>query len=77
MFRNYYIQVMCSLGKAEATDSRQHIQAMRQSFQKIYAGLLVFRVFFAIFGTGYIHPDEYFQNGEIMAGESLNGPIKP
>lgn len=41
-----------------------------QSFRGAYAGLLILRACFAIFGTGYIHPDEYFQNGEVTAGES-------
>ena len=35
---------------------------------RIYAALVVARVIFAFFGTGYIHPDEYFQNGEVVAG---------
>ena len=39
-----------------------------QSFRTTYAGLLIARACFAIFGTGYIHPDEYFQNGEVTAG---------
>ena len=39
-----------------------------QSFRRAYAGLLIVRVCFAVFGTGYIHPDEYFQNGEVTAG---------
>lgn len=34
-----------------------------------YAGLLIARAYFAMFGTGYIHPDEYFQNGEVTAGQ--------
>ena len=36
-----------------------------------YAGLVILRALFALYGTGYIHPDEYFQNGEAIAGMSL------
>jgi hypothetical protein len=39
-----------------------------QSFRTTYAGLLILRACFAVFGTGFIHPDEYFQNGEVTAG---------
>lgn len=42
-----------------------------RNFRITYAGLLIARLCFAIFGTGYIHPDEYFQNGEVTAGMSL------
>ncbi len=34
----------------------------------LYGFLILLRVVFAFFGTGYIHPDEYFQNGEVTAG---------
>ena len=37
----------------------------------IYLGLVFLRVCFALLGTGYIHPDEYFQNGEAIAGKML------
>jgi len=37
---------------------------------KTYVGLLIARILFALFGTGYIHPDEHFQNGEITAGSN-------
>ncbi|KAI0357731.1 hypothetical protein OH77DRAFT_1294558 [Trametes cingulata] len=37
----------------------------------LYAGLFFIRVGFALLGTGYIHPDEYFQNGEAIAGRQL------
>ncbi|OSD00990.1 glycosyltransferase family 22 protein [Trametes coccinea BRFM310] len=37
----------------------------------LYLGLLAIRVCFAFLGTGYIHPDEYFQNGEVVAGNVL------
>ncbi|KAI0329794.1 hypothetical protein GY45DRAFT_1279144 [Cubamyces sp. BRFM 1775] len=36
-----------------------------------YGGLVVLRALFALYGTGYIHPDEYFQNGEVVAGSTL------
>ncbi|KAL7284770.1 hypothetical protein ACG7TL_002077 [Trametes sanguinea] len=36
----------------------------------LYLGLLAIRVCFAFLGTGYIHPDEYFQNGEVVAGQA-------
>ncbi|KAI8988994.1 Alg9-like mannosyltransferase family-domain-containing protein [Trametes punicea] len=36
-----------------------------------YIGLVITRVCFALLGTGYIHPDEYFQNGEAAAGRAL------
>ena len=44
-----------------------------RNFRITYAGLLIARFCFAIFGTGYIHPDEYFQNGEVTAGMSYRG----
>lgn len=34
----------------------------------VYTGLITLRVVLAILGTAYIHPDEYFQNGEVTAG---------
>lgn len=37
-------------------------------FRRTYATLLIVRLGLGIFGTGYIHPDEYFQNGEVTAG---------
>ncbi|KAI0634585.1 Alg9-like mannosyltransferase family-domain-containing protein [Trametes polyzona] len=36
-----------------------------------YLGLVILRVLSAFLGTGYIHPDEYFQNGEVTAGHVL------
>ena len=36
---------------------------------KLYWGLVVVRVISALMGMGYIHPDEYYQNGEVTAGE--------
>lgn len=41
----------------------------RASPGRLYVGLILLRVLFAFLGTGYIHPDEYFQNGEITAGK--------
>lgn len=50
-------------------DFIEHIRMQSsQSFRRTYAGLLILRACFAILGTGYIHPDEYFQNGEVTAG---------
>lgn len=45
-----------------------HMSALRNGLVKYYAALVVARVVFAFAGTGYIHPDEYFQNGEVTAG---------
>jgi len=33
-------------------------------------GLWMLRICFALLGTGYIHPDEHMQNGEVTSGES-------
>ncbi|KZP17350.1 glycosyltransferase family 22 protein [Athelia psychrophila] len=44
---------------------------IRHRLYRPYVGLLLIRVFLAISGTGYIHPDEYFQNGEVTAGRVL------
>ncbi|KAI9060016.1 glycosyltransferase family 22 protein [Trametes sanguinea] len=41
------------------------------SLRYAYLGLVTLRVCFAFLGTGYIHPDEYFQNGEVVAGNNL------
>ncbi|EJF59887.1 hypothetical protein DICSQDRAFT_181664 [Dichomitus squalens LYAD-421 SS1] len=38
----------------------------------VYLSLVFMRIGFALFGTGYIHPDEYFQNGEAVAGQTLD-----
>ncbi|KAI0684909.1 Alg9-like mannosyltransferase family-domain-containing protein [Cytidiella melzeri] len=35
---------------------------------RAYSLLVTIRVLFAFLGHGYIHPDEYFQNGEVIAG---------
>ncbi|KAH7883031.1 glycosyltransferase family 22 protein [Phlebopus sp. FC_14] len=43
--------------------------AIHSSFKCIYLGLWLIRTCFALLGTGYIHPDEYMQNGEITAGD--------
>ncbi|KAI1792690.1 Alg9-like mannosyltransferase family-domain-containing protein [Ganoderma leucocontextum] len=39
---------------------------------EVYIGLVFLRLCFALFGTGYIHPDEYFQNGEAIASQTLD-----
>ncbi|KAH9944881.1 Alg9-like mannosyltransferase family-domain-containing protein [Amylocystis lapponica] len=39
--------------------------------RRIYISLLFLRVGVAFYSTGYIHPDEFFQNGEVMAGDIL------
>ncbi|KAI0752580.1 Alg9-like mannosyltransferase family-domain-containing protein [Daedaleopsis nitida] len=45
--------------------------AIRNHLRAVYLGLVLLRCCFAVFGTGYIHPDEYFQNGEATAGRIL------
>ena len=45
----------------------QHFH-QRIKLKRIYIALLVLRLGFALFGPGYIHPDEHFQNGEIISG---------
>lgn len=47
--------------------------AKTRSFQWAYAGLWLIRIWFALYGTGYIHPDEHMQNGEVTAGTLLFG----
>ncbi|KZT71263.1 glycosyltransferase family 22 protein [Daedalea quercina L-15889] len=37
----------------------------------VYIALLVLRLCFALGGPGYIHPDEHFQNGEIISARQL------
>ena len=44
---------------------------LRQEYGRLYALLVIARVVFAFLGTGYIHPDEYFQNGEVTAGQPI------
>ncbi|KII91631.1 glycosyltransferase family 22 protein [Plicaturopsis crispa FD-325 SS-3] len=41
------------------------------SFGLTYLALLAARACFALYGTGYIHPDENFQNAEVTAGPIL------
>jgi phosphatidylinositol glycan class Z len=41
----------------------------------IYLFLLGSRTLFALFGSGYIHPDEHFQNGELTAGVSSTSTL--
>ncbi|KAF9224898.1 hypothetical protein BS17DRAFT_731607 [Gyrodon lividus] len=40
-------------------------------FKWVYTGLWLTRVYLALFGPGYIHPDEHMQNGEVIAGDIL------
>lgn len=42
-----------------------------RSYRWIYAALWIVRVLFALYGTGYIHPDEHMQNAEITAADIL------
>ncbi|KIK38522.1 glycosyltransferase family 22 protein [Suillus luteus UH-Slu-Lm8-n1] len=42
-----------------------------RTFKWIYAGLWTLRICFALLGTGYIHPDEHMQNGEVTSGDLL------
>ncbi|KAJ8597675.1 glycosyltransferase family 22 protein [Rhizopogon salebrosus TDB-379] len=42
-----------------------------RTFRWIYAGLWMLRICFALLGTGYIHPDEHMQNGEVTSGDLL------
>ncbi|KZT21480.1 glycosyltransferase family 22 protein [Neolentinus lepideus HHB14362 ss-1] len=44
---------------------------MSKLLTRLYAILVVVRILCAFWGTGYIHPDEYFQNGEVTAGDVL------
>lgn len=37
-------------------------------FKRAYIGLWLVRIWFALYGMGYIHPDEHMQNGEVTAG---------
>ncbi|KAH9930751.1 Alg9-like mannosyltransferase family-domain-containing protein [Fomitopsis serialis] len=41
------------------------------NLKRIYKVLLLVRLCFALFGPGYIHPDEHYQNGEVIAGRQL------
>ena len=38
----------------------------------VYICAAVMRVCLALFGTGYVHPDEYFQSSEVAARDVLN-----
>ncbi|KAG1752252.1 glycosyltransferase family 22 protein [Suillus lakei] len=53
-----------------SSDYRNVVLATR-TFKWIYAGLWILRICFALFGTGYIHPDEHMQNGEVTSGDLL------
>ncbi|KAI0708537.1 Alg9-like mannosyltransferase family-domain-containing protein [Earliella scabrosa] len=46
-------------------------EVLKRHSRVVYLALLALRLLFALFGTGYIHPDEYFQNGEAVAGRVL------
>lgn len=35
----------------------------------VYVNLIALRVALSVLGTAYIHPDEYFQNAEVTAGQ--------
>jgi hypothetical protein len=41
------------------------------SWRGVYHALLVLRLLLALGSTGYVHPDEWFQSGEAVAGESF------
>ncbi|KAI6126807.1 glycosyltransferase family 22 protein [Pisolithus sp. B1] len=43
----------------------------RHSFGWTYTALWVVRILFALYSTGYIHPDEHMQNAEITAADVL------
>ncbi|KAG2159341.1 glycosyltransferase family 22 protein [Suillus bovinus] len=43
----------------------------RRKFNWIYVGLWTLRICFALLGTGYIHPDEHMQNGEVTSGDLM------
>ncbi|KAG1802573.1 glycosyltransferase family 22 protein [Suillus variegatus] len=42
-----------------------------RTFRWIYVGLWTLRICFALLGTGYIHPDEHMQNGEVTSGDLM------
>ena len=42
--------------------------ARLRPFKWAYVGLWLVRTWFALYGMGYIHPDEHMQNGEVTAG---------
>ena len=41
------------------------------SWRGVYRALLALRLLLALGTTGYVHPDEWFQSGEAVAGESF------
>ena len=43
-------------------------EVLKRHSRVVYLALLALRLLFALFGTGYIHPDEFFQNGEAVVG---------
>lgn len=40
--------------------------------REVYRCAVVLRVAFVFIGSGYVHPDEYFQSSEIAARDVLN-----
>lgn len=49
----------------------------RRTLKWIYVSLWMLRICFALLGTGYIHPDEHMQNGEVTSGESESRVLIP
>jgi GPI mannosyltransferase 4 len=45
------------------------LKTLKHGSSRVYWFLLFVRALFALYGHGYIHPDEYFQNGELTAGK--------
>ncbi|PWN51177.1 hypothetical protein IE53DRAFT_386472 [Violaceomyces palustris] len=41
----------------------------RRSWLQVYLALVLLRSWLALTGTAYIHPDEWFQSGEVIAGD--------
>lgn len=41
------------------------------SWRRAYGALLALRLLLALTATGYVHPDEWFQSGEAVAGETI------
>lgn len=47
--------------------------AKLRPFKWTYVALWLVRIWFALYGMGYIHPDEHMQNGEVTAGTLVFG----
>src|SRR3989338_7325407 len=45
------------------------LDGLRMNSKKVYVGFCFLRVLCAVFLLGYIHPDEYFQSCEVVAGD--------